>query len=83
MDKNGRFNEWTESHACFWTNHVRLARKYDHQNVAVYKRRVVDHDRSLERLLSRVTRIYPRDRVVVEYVTREKPELVLPGFQLS
>jgi hypothetical protein len=78
VDKNGTsFDEWTESHAWFRTNYVRLARKYDHQNIAVYQQRIVDHDRNLARLLSRVSKKYPRERLVVEYVTRKKRELVL------
>jgi hypothetical protein len=78
MDKNGSpFNEWTENHAWFRTNYVRLGRKFDRQNVAVYHRRVVDHDRSLAKLLNRIRNNYPEDRVVIEYVTRNKRELVL------
>ena len=78
MDKNGSsFNEWTQSHAWFRTNYGRLARKFDHQNVAVYRKKVVDHDRSLTKLIGRIVKTYPRDKVVVEYVTREKRELVL------
>jgi len=49
----------------------------DHQNVAVYGKKVVDHDSSLSKLLNRVGKSYPRDRVVVEYVTRKKRELIL------
>ncbi len=71
------FDEWTDSHAWFRSNYARLAKRYDHQNVAVYRRKIVDHDPNLRRLLSRVTKSFPRDRVVVEYVTREKRELVL------
>lgn len=78
MDRNGSsFDEWTRSHVWFRANYSRLARKFDHQNVAVYGKKVVDHDSSLARLLGRVGKAYPRDRVVVEYVTREKRELVL------
>jgi hypothetical protein len=78
MDKNGSsFDDWTENHAWFRTNYARLARRFDHQNVAVYGKKVVDHDSSLSRLLNRVGKSYPRDRVVVEYVTRRKRELIL------
>lgn len=78
MDKNGSSSdEWTESRAWFRTNHSRLARRFDHQNIAVYRKRVVDIDRSLARLLNRVGKSYPKDKVVVEYVTRAKRELEL------
>ena len=77
MERNGStFSDWTESHVWFRTNYARLARKHDHQNVAVYKRKVVDRDRTLARLLGRVTKTYPRDRIVVVYVTRQKRVLI-------
>lgn len=78
MEKDGSlFDEFAESHAWFRANYARLARRFDHQNIAVYQKKVVDHDTSLARLLSRVGKSYPRDRIVVEYVTRKKRELVL------
>ena len=78
MDKNGSsFDDWTENHAWFRTDYARLARRFDHQNVAVYGKKVVDHDSSLSKLLNRVGRSYPKDRVVVENVTRKKRELIL------
>jgi len=78
MLKNGSsFSEWTGNHVWFRAHYQRLAQKYDMQNVAVYRRKVVDHDKSLTRLLGRVRRTYPVDRVVVEYVSRRKRELVL------
>ena len=78
LQKNGSsFNEWTRNHVWFRTHYQRLARSYDRQNIAVYKAKVVDHDRNLTRLLSRVKKNYPEDRVVVEYVSRRKRELIL------
>ena len=78
MEKNGSsFNEWTRNHVWFRAHYRRLARSYDRQNIAVHQTRVVDHDKNLTRLLNRVKRNYPGDRVVVEYVSRRKRELVL------
>ena len=78
MERNGSsFNEWTQNHVWFREHYQRLAGSYDRQNVAVYKRRVVDHDKNLTRLLGRVRSTYPIDRVVIEYVSRGKRELVL------
>jgi hypothetical protein len=54
-----------------------LARSYDRQNIAVYQAKVVDHDKNLTRLLNRVKKNYPEDKVVVEYVSRGKRELIL------
>ncbi len=78
MEKNGSsFNEWTRNHVWYRTHCQRLARNYDRQNIAVYHCRVVDHDKNLSRLLNRIKKIYPRDRVVVEYASRKKRELIL------
>ena len=54
-----------------------MARSYDRQNIAVYQAKVVDHDKNLTRLLNRVKKNYPEERVVVEYVSRRKRELIL------
>lgn len=81
MGNNGSsFDEWSENHRWFRSNYQKLARKYDGQNVCVYKRRVVDHDRDLGRLLKRVRKNYPMDRAVVEWVSRKKPKLILGNW---
>jgi len=78
LEKNdSSFNEWTRNHVWFRAHYQRLARSYDRQNIAVYQTRVVDHDKNLTRLLNRVKKGYPEDRIVVEYVSRGKRELVL------
>ena len=78
MEKNGSsFNEWTRNHVWFRSHYQRLARSYDRQNIAVYQAKVIDHDKNLTRLLNRVKKNYPEDRVVVEYVSRGKRELIL------
>lgn len=42
MEKNGSsFDEWSENHRWFRSNYQKLARKYDGQNVCIYKRQVV------------------------------------------
>jgi len=78
LEKNGSsFNEWTRNHVWLRSHYQRLARSYDRQNIAVYQAKVVDHDKNLTRLLNRVKKNYPEDRVVVEYVSRRKRELIL------
>jgi len=73
--KNGSsFEEWRDELRWFMGNHQRLARRYDGQNVCVYRHRVVDHDEDLERLMRRIERIFPTDRVLVEFVSRKKLE---------
>jgi hypothetical protein len=81
MDKNGSsFNEWTRNHVWFRAHYQRLSRSYDGQNVCVYKRRVVDHDRDLRSLMRRVRGRYPQEEVLVEFVSRKKLEFILPNL---
>ena len=78
MEKNGSsFEEWTRNHRWFRTHYEQLARSYDGKNICVYRRKVVDYDRNLQRLLNRVRKKYPADRAVVEFVSRRKRELIL------
>jgi hypothetical protein len=61
----------------FLRNYDELVEKYDGKFVAVYERRVVDCDESLDRLIERCSDRYPLERVIIEYVSKEKPLLVL------
>jgi hypothetical protein len=54
-----------------------LVKKYDGLFVAVYERGVIDSDRDLDRLIERVSRKWPLEGVIMEYVSKEKPLLVL------
>ncbi len=71
------FEEWTENDRWVSANCGILSRRYDGQNVCVYKRRVVDHDRDFDRLMKRIERKLPMERVLVEYVSRRKLEFIL------
>src|SRR6266571_8524315 len=63
MEKNGSaFEEWNDQLRWFMDHYQGLARKYDGQNVCVYKRRVVDHDRDLRRLMKRVRGRFPQEK---------------------
>lgn len=61
----------------FRRNYSRLVRKFDGEYVAVFEREVVDHDKDLGRLARRVRDKFPFERVLVEYVSKEKAVLVL------
>src|SRR6266700_1791534 len=63
-----------------WTIIRGFARRYDGQNVCVYKHRVVDHDRDLRSLMRRVRGRFPQEEVLVEFVSRKKLEFILPNF---
>ncbi len=81
MEKNGSaFEEWSDQHRWFRHHYRSLARRYDGQNVCVYKHRVVDHDRDLRRLIRRVRERFPQEKVLVEFVSRKKLKFILGGF---
>jgi hypothetical protein len=78
MEKNGSaFEEWSDQLQWFMNHYQSLARRYDGQNVCVYKHTVVDHDRNLRMLMRRVRRRFPQERVLVEFVSRKKLEFIL------
>ena len=47
--------------------------------MAIYKKRVMDHDRNLESLVERLKAKYPEDfrNFAIEFLTGEKVELIL------
>jgi len=51
--------------------------KFSGEYAAVFERKIVDHDKDLGRLARRVREKYPFNRVLVEYVSKEKVVLVL------
>jgi len=71
FDVQARNWEW------FRRNYARLVKKFDGEYVAVFDRKVVDHDKDLSSLAGRVREKFPFERVLVEYVSREKVVLVL------
>lgn len=71
------FEEHDRNHEWFRERYEKLVEKFDGEFVAIYKRRVIDHDRDLDKLMERVERKYSIEHVFLEYVTREKLVLVL------
>jgi len=71
------FDQQEENWEWFRKNYSRLVRKYDGEYVAVFERRVVGHDGSLSRLAKRVKKNFPFERILVEFVSKEKVVLVL------
>jgi hypothetical protein len=71
------FREHERNREWFEENREALAEKYDGKFIAVYERAVVDSDEDLERLMERVKEKYPVDRIFVEYVSKEKIQLIL------
>ena len=71
------FDDHEQNWAWFKKNYQQLLKKFNGEYVAIYQRKVVDHDKDLSHLAKRVKANYPSNRVLVEYVTSEKIVLVL------
>ena len=61
----------------FEENYDALVEKFDHRFVAVCDQRVVDSDYDLDELIERVEADFPLERVSIEYVSRDKIQLIL------
>jgi len=71
------FDKQEENWGWFRRNYSRLVGRFDGEHVAVFECKVVDHDKDLRRLARRVKEKFPFERVLVEFVSREKVVLVL------
>jgi len=71
------FEEHEQNWAWFRSNYQELLKKFDGEYVAIFGRRVVAHDKDLDKLVKRVKAKYPIWKVLVEFVTSEKLRLVL------
>jgi len=71
------FAEHDRNHEWFRKRYEELVEKFDGEFVAIHKRRVIDHDGDLDKLMERVEGKYPIEYVFLEYVTKEKLVLVL------
>ena len=71
------FKEQERNREWFEKNYEMLMEKYDGKFIAIYERSVVDFDEDIGRLMERVEKRYPPDRVSVEYVSKEKLQLIL------
>ena len=71
------FKEHDENWSWFEKHYDDLVEKFDGEFVAVYKQRVIDHDKEMRALMKRIESRYPPDRVFVEFVSREKLTMIL------
>lgn len=71
------FEEYEQNWAWFKNNYQGLLKRFDGEYVAVFGQEVVDHDKDLDKLVRRVKVKYHIGKVLVEFVTSEKLELVL------
>lgn len=61
----------------FEENYDALVEKFDNRFVAVCDHRVVDSNPNLDELIERVEADFPMERVSIEYVSRDKIQLIL------
>jgi len=71
------FDKQEENWEWFKRNYSRLVGRFDGEHVAVFERKVVDHDKDLKRLVRRVKEKFPFEHVLVKFVSKEKVVLVL------
>ena len=71
FDVHERNREWFEE------NYGALVEKFDKKFVAIYDQMVVDSDPDLDKLIGRVEAEFPLEKVSIEYVTKEKIQLIL------
>lgn len=71
------FKEHESNRKWFEENHESLVKSYNGNFIAIYKQKVVDFDEDVGRLMERVKKNYPLDRVSVEHVSKEKLQLIL------
>ena len=71
------FDEHDKNWSWFEEHYDELVKKFDGEFVAIYKQKVIDHDREISILMKRVDAEYPADHVFVDFVSNEKLTLVL------
>ena len=71
------FKEHDENWSWFEKHYDELVEKFDGEFVAVYKKRVIDHDKEMSPLMKRIEARCLPAHVFVEFVSREKLTMVL------
>ena len=71
FDVHERNRKWFEE------NYETLVEKFDRKFVAIHDQMVVDSDYDFGELIDRVEAKFPLKKVSIEYVTREKIQLIL------
>lgn len=61
----------------FQENYSSLVEEFDRKFVAIHGQAVVDSDEDLDRLIERVESKFALEKVSLEYVTKEKIQLIL------
>ena len=71
------FDEYDKNWSWFMEHYEELAERFDGEFVAIYQRRIVDHDKNLRSLMKRIRKKYPLGQVLVEFVSKEKLAFII------
>ena len=71
FDIHERNRKWFEE------NYSALVRQFDNRFIAICDQRVVGSDCDLDKLIERVEEVFPLERVSIEFVSRDKIQLIL------
>jgi hypothetical protein len=71
------FTEDEKNKEWYQKNYKKLIQKYDGQYIAIYKQKIIDYDKNLDNLLKRIEKKYPKEHVLIEFVTSQRLELIL------
>jgi hypothetical protein len=71
------FEEQELNRKWFEKNRDVLIKEYDGKFIAIYKQEIIDSDEDVGKLMERVEKNYPPEKISVEYVSKEKLQLIL------
>ena len=71
------FEEHDKNWTWFKEHYEELVKKLDGEFVAIYKQKIVDHDKELSALMKRIKAKYPEENIFVDFVSSEKLTLIL------
>jgi len=71
------FREHELNREWFERNREKLIEKYDGKFIAIHRQAVVGFDEDVGNLMEKVEKKHPADKVSVEYVSKEKLQLIL------
>lgn len=78
MDKiSALFEEQERNREWFEKNYNKLINVYDGKFIAIHKQRIIASHEDVGRLMEEIESKYPLDRISIEYVSKEKLQLIL------
>jgi len=75
-------HRFQKDHAYAHRNMDELRKKYPDEYVAIYRRRVVDHDKDMTALFERLKFAYDIRHMAVEFVPKEKMHYIFSSYSI-